>query len=82
MAASNEFMRDFFPGQRFLLTLTGSVLGAAAAKSAMSSRRLVTIRAVFKDGNVLKAKVTESHLTRYLPELVNYLTADRDRATS
>ena len=72
-AASNQMLRNFIPGQRFLLTLAGSVIGAVAAKNAVHSGNLVTIRATFKNGHVLRAKVRERELTRFLPQLVNHL---------
>ena len=78
-AAANEVLRGFFPGQRFLLSIAGSVLGAAGAKKALASGRLVSVRATFKDGSVLRAKVRERELTRYLPQLVNHLIADREK---
>ena len=68
-ATANRMLPDLFPGQRFLFPWANAILGAAAAKKALDSNRNVTIRATFKDGAVLQAKVSERELSRLTAEL-------------
>lgn len=68
-----------FPGSGIIYTWASAVLGANAAKKALESGRKVTVCATFRDGAVLRAKVSERELTRALPKLINHLIEDRDR---
>ena len=77
VATANYFLRDFIPGQRFIVAWANSIIGAAAAKKALESTRMVTVKAIFKDGAILRAKVHERELTRTLPLLINHLI-DKD----